>query len=109
MIDLSFDHLEIVKDILRRCAPHCEVRAFGSRVAGKAKPYSDLDLVLVSTEKLSFKQVSLLRTAFEESKLPFRVDVLDWQTLSPTFRQIVLQKYEVLQGKDKFAETVEVR
>jgi predicted nucleotidyltransferase len=59
----------------------CEVRVFGSRVAGNAKPYSDLDTVLVGARRLSLMRVSALRDALAEWDLPTRVDVPDLHTL----------------------------
>jgi len=45
MIDLTPLQCQTIQDILQRLVPDCEVRAFGSRVRGAAKPYSDLDLI----------------------------------------------------------------
>lgn len=53
MIELEARHLEVVKKILSGCIPTIEVRAFGSRVAGGAKRYSDLDLVLMGSSPLA--------------------------------------------------------
>ena len=77
--------------------PTYEVRAFGSRVKWTAKDYSDLDLAVVGNEPLSLRQRGQLADAFEESNLPIRVDVLDWQSISERFRQVILEKYEVIQ------------
>ena len=88
MIDLRPHHLETVRQILAHYVPQCEVRAFGSRANWTAKDYSDLDLVVVASGKLS--EDTLLRhlkEAFEESELPFRVDVLDWQATSPNSKR----------------------
>ena len=38
-----------------------------------------------------------LKEAFEESDLPFRVDVLDWHAISSAFRGVIEKKYEVVQ------------
>lgn len=46
VIDLRSDYIEIVEQILAEYVPDCEVYAFGSRVRGKVKPHSDLDLVV---------------------------------------------------------------
>ena len=97
MIDLRPHHLEKVRSILARHASHCEVRAFGSRVNGKAKSYSDLDLAVVGSGKLSDDTLRWLREAFEESDLPFRVDVLDWHAISPSFQKVIEREYEVIQ------------
>jgi type I restriction enzyme S subunit len=97
MIDVSPEQLQTIKDILEHHVPGCEVRAFGSRFTWTAKDYSDLDLAIVGTEKLPFKDISALKTAFEESDLPYRVDVLDWHAISLEFQQVIEQGYEVIQ------------
>jgi predicted nucleotidyltransferase len=48
-LDMRPEHWQIVQDILRQHAPRYEVWAFGSRVKGKAKQHSDLDLAIIST------------------------------------------------------------
>ena len=35
--------------------------------------------------------------AFEESNLPIRVDLLDWQSISEGFQKVILEGYEVIQ------------
>lgn len=101
MIDVSPGHLKIILDILKRFAPSCEVRAFGSRCNGKAQKYSDLDLAIVGNEKIDQRLLIDIKDAFEESDLPYRVDVLDWHSISNNFRKIIDEKYEVIQkGED---------
>jgi len=97
MIDVAPAQLQIIKEILQRLAPDCEVRAFGSRFKRTAKSYSDLDLAIVGGGKLLFKKLSALRIAFEESDLSYRVDVLDWHSISPEFQKVIEQGYEVIQ------------
>jgi type I restriction enzyme S subunit len=97
MIDVSSDQLQTIKKILKHQVPDYEVRAFGSRFKWTAKDYSDLDLAIVGPEKVPFRKLSDLKTAFEESDLSFRVDVLDWHALSQKFQQIIEQGYEVIQ------------
>jgi len=97
MIDVSPAHLQTILEILKTHAPDCEVRAFGSRVKWTAKNYSDLDLALVGSAKLPFRKLAALQTAFEESDLPYRVDVLDWLAISPEFQKVIEQGYEVIQ------------
>lgn len=81
--------LHEVTQILAQHLPAVEVRAFGSRVKGTAKPYSDLDLALMTTHPLSLEQEAVLKEAFGESSLPFKVDLLDWATTTPAFQDIV--------------------
>jgi predicted nucleotidyltransferase len=97
VIDIRPDHLAIIKDILAHHAPGCEVRAFGSRVTRTVKKHSDLDLEVMDTPVIGPETIDRLREAFVESDLPFRVDVLDWNDISPEFRKVIEQKYEVVQ------------
>ncbi|MCX8049211.1 MAG: nucleotidyltransferase domain-containing protein [Methylohalobius sp.] len=99
MINVNPHHLKTIKRILREHVPDCEVRAFGSRVNGRAKDYSDLDLVVVGDKELPLDTLSLLREAFEDSDLPFRVDVLDWHAISEKFRRVIENHYEILQRR----------
>lgn len=99
MIDLRPDYLAIVQHILRTHVPDVEVRAFGSRVTGSAKPHSDLDLVVRAGGKIPLKAMALLLNAFRESDLPFRVDVLDWHEISAEFQELIAAKNEMIQSR----------
>jgi predicted nucleotidyltransferase len=97
MIDLAPAHLATVLNLLAAHAPDCEVRAFGSRVTGAARAYSDLDLAILAPAKIPLTQLAALREAFQESDLPMRVDVLDWECIGEAFRQVIEKSFEVLQ------------
>jgi predicted nucleotidyltransferase len=77
-IDMGAALLRQVQDILEEFAPTCEIWAFGSRVRKGAKPFADLDLAIISPDGTQVRQLALLASAFEESDLPFKVDLLDW-------------------------------
>ena len=96
-INIRPDLWPIVRDILRKHVPQCEVWAFGSRVGGNVKPYSDLDLAVISDQPLPLGLTARLAEDFSESDLPWRVDVVDWATTSPTFRKIIEQNKVVVQ------------
>ncbi len=78
LLDTRPDHLKIVQDILQKFVPEREVWVFGSRAKWLAKEYSDLDLCIVGEKPLNFRTQSLLEDAFEDSDLPYKVDVVDW-------------------------------
>ena len=64
--------------------PQVQVFAFGSRVHGRnLKPFSDLDLCLKDEEPVP-PTSSELAADFEDSLLPFKVDLVDWATISPS-------------------------
>ena len=99
MFKISSSDLEIVKQVLKSHVSDCEVRAFGSRVnGGEAKKYSDLDLVIIGRSKLSSRKLAELKSAFQESNLSIRVDILDWRRIPARFRKIIDAKYEILQN-----------
>ncbi len=85
------------KRILAAQVPHLEVWAFGSRASGHAKPYSDLDLALITSQPLSLAQLADITHAFESSDMTIRVDVMDWANSSEAFRQIVSSSKVVVQ------------
>lgn len=95
-IDIGQDHLEIVLGILAKYVPEHEIWAFGSRVEGTPKKYSDLDLVIKTDSKLADGIMANLRNAFSESSLPFKVDIVDWSRISDNFRNIILKRYEIV-------------
>ena len=88
---LQPQQLQEIVQILALHAPGMEVLAFGSRVKGTAKPFSDLDLALMTAQPLSLEQEGALHEAFEESTLPFKVDLLDWAATAPSFQDRIRQ------------------
>ncbi|MFH1452921.1 MAG: nucleotidyltransferase domain-containing protein [Armatimonadota bacterium] len=100
MINISASHLEIVKKILQKHVPECEVRVFGSRLNENIKSYADLDLAIVGKEKLPIDKIYSLKEDFQESDLPFRVDVLDWNAISLEFKSVIEKGYEILQKRE---------
>lgn len=88
--------LATVRVILRQHAPNMTVWAFGSRARGQAKPYSDLDLALISDQPMPSAQLAALAEAFSESDLPWKVDVVDWARTEPGFRAVIARDKVVL-------------
>lgn len=89
MIDLTPQELELVRSILKRHVPARTVKIFGSRVTGKAKPFSDIDLVVMGDQPLTLHEYASLKEDFTESNLRYKVDVVDWATTSESFRRII--------------------
>ena len=89
-MDIRPDHLEIVQDILREHLPEdVKVWVFGSRANWTTKDSSDLDLAVEGAARLDHKAMSALEVAFEESDLPYFVDVVDLNTVGDAFKRIV--------------------
>ena len=96
-IDVAPEDYATVTAILARLLPGVEVRAFGSRVTGRIRRGSDLDLALMTDRPLSLDTRADLRDAFSESTVPFRVDILDWAETSESFRALVLENSVIIQ------------
>ncbi|MBI4351726.1 MAG: nucleotidyltransferase domain-containing protein [Elusimicrobia bacterium] len=96
MLDVKEEDLAVIREILKKRVPGAVAIAFGSRVAGTAVPQSDLDLALKADGRLDFAVLGNIKMDFEESVLPFRVDVLDWASLSPEFKKIIESHREII-------------
>lgn len=95
-IDLEPHLLDQVRTILREHVPDCEVWVFGSRIGAGAKRFSDLDLAVISPAALPTRRLALLASAFEESDLPIKVDVIDWQSTAATFQEQIAKRHEII-------------
>ena len=65
---------------------------FGSRAIGTATRYSDIDIALLPKTSMRPTLAANLREAFEESTIPYHVDVVDLSTVSENFCKKVLQE-----------------
>lgn len=93
IIQLETRHSDIVKDILKQS--NVTAYVFGSRAKNTAKILSDLDLCLKDNYDKS--TIRKLQDAFEESDLPFKVDVVVWIDISESFQKQIendLVKFE---------------
>lgn len=88
-MDLKPQYHSIVCDILHKHIPGREVRLFGSRATGTSKPHSDIDLVIMGDEALPLATMRMLRDEFDDSDLPFQVDLVEWAGTSEEFRKII--------------------
>jgi predicted nucleotidyltransferase len=82
--------LLIVQLILQNILPkNSKVWVFGSRAKGTTKRSSDLDLAIDAGRVLLKAESSALFHAFEESDLPYKVDVADLYTVNETLKMII--------------------
>lgn len=66
----------------------CQVFIFGSRASDKAKKFSDIDIGIKSSRKIPWWKITSIEEAFEESDLPYTVDVVDFNLVSEKFKQV---------------------
>lgn len=96
-IDARPEDLKTVHDILRKHVPTRRVIAFGSRTTGRSKPFSDLDLAILGEVAVASTILAALADDFDESSLPFKVDIVDWATTAQSFRDIIARDAVTLQ------------
>ncbi len=84
-IDITGEEREVILDLLHQHLPGVKAWVYGSRAKRTSRPESDLDLVVFAPPEQSPK-VGDLREAFEESNLPFRVDLFVWDEVPESFR-----------------------
>ena len=93
VIDVKPEHWRIVESILRAHLPSgTKVWIFGSRAKNKARKFSDLDLILEATQPLSIHILADMASDFEDSDLPYKVDLVDWVTASSSFKEAIISQ-----------------
>jgi type I restriction enzyme S subunit len=97
-LNLGSGQFGAVLALLQRHLPGLEVRAFGSRTTGTAKPAFDLDLLVMSAAPLEPRICALLEDEFAEADLPFKVDVVDASLATPSFRAQALAQSVIVQA-----------
>ncbi|MFI4957214.1 MAG: nucleotidyltransferase family protein [Gammaproteobacteria bacterium] len=90
-MNISPEHLTLVKDILlKHLPPEAKVWVFGSRARGKVKQYSDLDLAInLHGQVISIELLAALSFDFQESDLPYKVDIIDWNSIDKSFQNAI--------------------
>ncbi len=89
-IHINSNHLTITKNILKKNIPSTTlIWIFGSRVSPNHKPYSDLDIALQNSDNksISLKTLASIKADFINSDLPWKVDVIDYNSISGVFKQ----------------------
>lgn len=85
---------EIVEHIIAKY-PYT-IAAFGSRVKGVPRQFSDLDLCIM--EPVSDVVLGDIKEDFTESNLPFTVDVIAWHNCSDEFKKHIENDLYVLKS-----------
>lgn len=89
MIDLEDKYIEFIKETIYNVLPDVEIFIFGSRVQGKAQEYSDVDIALKGS--IPFIDLLKVKAIFEDSTFPYKVDIIDLDSVKPEFLKIIEQ------------------
>ena len=97
MVNISARQLETIKRILSEYVGGCEVRAFGSRVNGSAKGYSDIDIAVYyhddKKERFKFRMKVL-------GRIDDKFDVQIFQDLPLYVQKDIVSSGEVIYYSD---------
>jgi len=82
-----------IKSIIFRYLDPTETKAFlfGSRATGINVKFSDIDLGFESDKKIPYRVVSDIEEEFENSNLPYSVDVVDFSKVSNNFKAVAMK------------------
>ncbi len=105
-LDVTATQQQIILTLLNKYLPNTTTWAYGSRVKWTARPSSDLDLVIFATPEQT-ADIALLREAFEESDLPFRVDLFNWDDVPQQFKTNIKADYLVIQSGENDKNTIQ--
>jgi predicted nucleotidyltransferase len=99
MLDLDVRWQVLVRQILAFYLPPCRVFAFGSRVQGRARKFSDLDLAVDAGAALEHTTMAKLQQALCVSDLPIKVDVIDRRAVAANFASVIAADWELFWEK----------
>lgn len=85
--------INFLQKTIRLYVPDEKYRAFifGSRATNTNRRYSDIDLGIAGPVPLPSKQYIQIKDAFEQSDLPYKVDVVDFSQVSDVFKKMALR------------------
>ena len=92
-MNIADRHGKILQEILAKY-PY-SFYLFGSRATNKAKKFSDIDLVYLVD--IPTKVLIKLEEELEESDLPYKVDLINYQACDDTFKKIIQSNYICIQ------------
>ncbi|MDR2085668.1 MAG: nucleotidyltransferase domain-containing protein [Dysgonamonadaceae bacterium] len=91
MFGLSKRDIETIYDILEKYSDIHSVYLFGSRAKGTYRQGSDIDLAIINNQ-LSLNQIIQLKDDFENSSLPYFVDIVDYTAIKdPLLKKSIRQ------------------
>lgn len=90
---MRHDYVDIARKIVLKKIDTTafDVFLFGSRADGTAREMSDIDIGIFGKEKLNKLLKSDIEDLLEESIIPFKVDIIDFNSVDPKFKQRAMQ------------------
>lgn len=89
---ISEQHVDTIRSIIQRllCGRSCEIYLFGSRIVGEPDEGSELDILIEAEGEIDLATMALIEEGFDNSDLPDRVDLLDYDRTSSKFLSTIV-------------------
>ncbi len=96
----NIDHLEKLKKVLLSFLKDEDVKVvlFGSRARGDFVNTSDVDIGIIAEKGFDRKKLILLREYIDELNIPYKVEIVDFSSVSREFKQNTLKEAKVWKG-----------
>jgi len=82
---ITKDEEEIIFKILSPYFEKYDFYFYGSRCRTDFRPLSDLDILVKGAHPLDLDDLDFIKSAFDESNLPYIVNITDYHSITPEF------------------------
>lgn len=90
-MNLEPEFISLIKNCVKKNSPQAKIFIFGSRVKETNRKFSDIDIA-IKGEKITSQTLAKIRFELEESALPYKVDVVDFDEID---EQILAKAIEI--------------
>lgn len=83
---------KLIKDIVYKHLPShsYQVFLFGSRATKTNRKWSDADVGILGQQKVPFEKLAEIQSELSDSNIPYRIDIVDFKSVTPEFAKIAL-------------------
>lgn len=95
MIDNVSNHLNKLKEVFLEFLKDEDVKVvlFGSRARGEFVNTSDVDVgIIIGENGVDRRKLTLLREHIDELNIPYKVEIVDFSTVSDEFKKAALKE-----------------
>ena len=100
IIGLSSAQISKILKCIHLHLPRVKVFAFGSRVKGSPRKYSDFDVALDAGRPLDFSQLTAIKHCLSETDIPIKVDLMDYHSANKDFKALI-DKQKIALSRNK--------
>lgn len=88
------ESIQTIRSIIFKYLPEDEYNSFifGSRAGKKAREWSDFDIGIKGKQKVPLSTLGLIKEDLENSRIPYKVDVVDFSRVPEKFKKVAQKK-----------------